>query len=120
MPEKNQIESLVERILSEGPLGMSAIAKIYGSFRDGCPTHPSTPTRHHLRGVTLPDGTIIRLEAVRISGRLMSSRAAVARFISQQQQEFPPSVPPTPVHSPASRNRTAEAASKELDNLGLR
>jgi hypothetical protein len=78
MPEPDEVVSLVDRILSEGPIGMSAAAKLYGTFRNGRPTHPSTPIRHHLRGVTLSDGRVVRLDAVRISGRLMTSRAAVA------------------------------------------
>ena len=111
-------ESLVERILSEGPIGMSAAARLYGSFRGGRPTHPTTPTRHHLRGVTLPDGRVVRLEAVRIAGRLMTSRAAVARFITVQQPDESPTVSPVP-RSPSARRLASDAAADQLARAGI-
>jgi hypothetical protein len=114
---KSHVESIVERILTEGPIGMSAAARLYGSFRGGRPTHPTTPTRHHLHGVILPDGQVVRLEAVRIAGRLMTSRAAVARFIAAQQIEQPPATPPT--RSPSARRRASEAAAEHLARAGI-
>ena len=85
--ESEQVDATewVGRILTEGPLGMSAAARLLGTFRDGKPTHPSTLVRWHHRGVTLPDGRTVRLEAVRINGRLVTSRAAVIRFVAAQQ-----------------------------------
>lgn len=112
------IETLVDRILAEGPIGVAVAAKLYGTFRDGRPTHPSTPTRHHLRGVTLPDGTVVRLEAVRIAGRLMTSRAAIIRFLAAQQVTTDPT-PPTTARSPAACKRAAAVAAAELDSLGI-
>lgn len=112
------VSTLVERILSEGPIGMSAAARLYGTFRGGRPTHPTTPTRHHLRGVTLPDGRVVRLEAVRIAGRLMTSRAAVARFITAQQPDEEPAVAPAP-RSPSARRRASEAAAEQLARAGI-
>lgn len=75
----------VNRILSEGALGMSAAARLLGTFRDGRPTHPSTVARWHRDGVTLADGRVIRLEAIRLNGRLVTSRAAIVRFVAAQQ-----------------------------------
>ncbi|MDB5314017.1 MAG: hypothetical protein JWO38_8219 [Gemmataceae bacterium] len=118
MDTRDQISALVERLLAEGPIGMSAAARLYGTYRDGRPTHPSTPTRHHMQGVTLPDGTLVRLEAVRISGRLMTSRAAVARFIAAQQSWAAPQVVRA-ARTPAARSRAADAAAAELDAAGF-
>jgi len=116
MPSSTSPTTIVDRILDEGPIGMSAAAKIYGSFRCGRPTHPSTPIRHHLHGVVLADGRTIRLEAIRIGGRLMTSRAAVVRFVAEQQL-----IPPVP--DSAARvetvRRPGAAASKQLDRLGI-
>ncbi|MDB5314051.1 MAG: hypothetical protein JWO38_8253 [Gemmataceae bacterium] len=110
---------LVERILAEGPLGMSAIARLCGKYRNGAATHPSTPKRWHSKGVTLTDGRVIKLDAVRLNGRLVSSRAALLRFIRAQQN--PPPAPPAPATpTPTARERAAAAASAELDSLGVK
>lgn len=77
----------VDRILSEGALGMSAAARLLGTFREGRPTHPSTVARWHRDGVTLADGRVIRLEAIRVNGRLVTSRGAIVRFIAAQQTQ---------------------------------
>ncbi len=117
MPDNSDITTLVDRILSEGPIGMSAAAKIYGTFRAGRPTHASTPTRHHLYGITLPDGTVLRLEAIRIAGRLMTSRAAVTRFVAVQQSDAPPAS--RAQSTPSVRRREATIAATQLDALGI-
>lgn len=119
MQPGEHIEELVDRILTEGPIGMAGAARLYGTYRGGRPTHPSTPTRHHLRGVTLPDGSVIRLEAVRIAGRLMTSRPAIVRFLTAQQI-IPDSSPSTTPRSPTACSRAAAAAAKQLDELGIK
>ena len=110
---------LVDQIMSEGPLGMSAIARLCRSFRGGVSTHPSTPPRWHTKGVVLADGRVGRLEAVRVNGRLISSRAALLRFIEAQQGPSPTAASP-PTVSPTARKQAAAAASAELDRLGIR
>src|SRR5262245_21539293 len=84
-PHIDPTQSLVETILSESPLGMSATARRLGTFRDGKATHPSTITRWATRGVQLPDGRLLKLEAVRVNGRLVTSWPAILRFIAAQQ-----------------------------------
>lgn len=54
------------------------------------PTHPSTVARWATRGVPGPDGSWIRLEAIRVHGRLMTSRPALVRFIAVLQVPVPP------------------------------
>lgn len=109
---------LVERIVSEGPIGLAAAAKLYGVYRGDRPTAPSTPYRHHTKGVPLADGTIVKLEAIRISGRVMTSRAAVLRFFAAQNS----ATNPQPVKNVPRRERqaAADAAEKELDALGVK
>lgn len=107
------IRKLIERLISEGAIGMTEAASLPGTFRGGRPCHPSTLTRWCLTGVRLPDGTVLRLEHFRVAGRLMTSRAALLRFLAAQQTG-PPDPPP---RSPAQRDRDAAAAGLELDNL---
>ena len=55
--------------------------------------------------VVLPDGRTVRLEHVRIGGRLMTSRAAVLRYIAAQQPAPDPTPADPPARSPAERRR---------------
>lgn len=111
--------TLVEKILAESPIGMTAAAKLFGTFKQGKPVHPSTVTRWASEGVQIPGGRL-RLEAVKIAGRLVTSRAAVVRFI-QGQQEEPAAGQTTPApRSPAERRRASDAAAQELDRIGIK
>jgi hypothetical protein len=98
---------LVERLTSEGLISMKDAAKLYGRA-----THKSTATRHAVKGVKLADGTVIRLEAIRVSGALVTSRAAVLRFFAAQNAPAD-ATPAEPTPTPKQRNRAAAAASKE-------
>ena len=93
---------------------MAAAARLLGTFRGGKPCHPSTLTRWCLSGVTLPDGSTLRLEHYRTAGRLMTSKAALLRFLAAQQV----AVPAQPVRSPAQRNRASEDAGTKLRDMG--
>lgn len=115
----HHIHELVEKILSEGPIGLSAAAKLYGNFRGGRPTSPSTVHRHFAKGVPLADGTVVRLEGIYVSGRVMTSRAAVVRFFAAQNP--PDDHQPAPsIATRTTRNRLAAAAEAELDALGVK
>jgi len=112
------VSSLIERIISEGSIGMSETARLLGSFRGGRPTHPSTPTRWCMDGVKLPDGSTLRLEHFRQAGRLMTSRAAVLRFLAAQQDNAVAESAAQP-RTPAQRKRAADAAETELEAMGV-
>lgn len=106
--------ALIERLVAEGPIGMTATARMLGTFRGGKPCHATTPTRWCLSGVKLSDGRTLRLEHYRTAGRLMTSRAAVLRFLAAQQVD-----PPSQLNrSPAQRTLDAEAAGRELESKG--
>lgn len=109
--------ALVERLMSEGPISMSGAAKLYGSFRGGKGTHASTVVRHATKGVRLADGTVLRLEAFRLGGRLMTSKQAVYRFAARQQVEA--TAEASPPRSPARRTASSAKADAELTRLGL-
>src|SRR5262245_10201201 len=107
-----------DRLLSEGLVSMPGIAKLLGELRGGRPVHPSTPYRWATRGVRLPDGSRLRLEALVLSGRPVSSRPALLRFIAGQQPAATKDAG-TPPRSPAARNRASEQAAEELKRLGI-
>jgi hypothetical protein len=113
---------LVDRILSEGPLGMSEAARRLGTIRGGTETHSSTPTRWATRGVRLADGTLLKLEAIRLNGRLATSWPAIVRFTAAQQDNPPAATHSTPAsatRTASARRRASEAAAKKLEAAGI-
>ncbi len=108
--DDNNITAIVERLTSEGFISMRDAANLY---RRG--THKSTPTRHALDGFKRSDGTVVKLEAVRVGGSLCTSRAAVLRFFVAQNASTP--VANQVSATPAKRTRAQAAASAELGAL---
>jgi hypothetical protein len=109
------VAELIDRILTENPIGLSAAARLFGSFRQNKPTNPATIFRWCVQGVKLPDGRRVRLEHVRLSNRLLTSRAACVRFLEAQQTD---PAPAPALDSPARRVRDADAAGRRLDEKG--
>jgi hypothetical protein len=106
------------RILSETTLSLAQAAARLPSFRLGKPVNASTVWRWINDGVKLPDGTTVRLEAVRLAGRWLTSAEALARFADAQTPhakrtaELPPRIP--------QRHRSDfERAERELVSWGL-
>jgi hypothetical protein len=112
-------ETLVARLVNEGLISMSAAARVYGQSRAGIPTHRSTPARHAITGVRLPDGRLLRLESVRVNGQLRTSRAAVLRFFETQNEPdaFPATSPIS--QSPSTLTHAHANAERELDRAGI-
>src|SRR4051812_10333093 len=65
-------------------IGLHEASKHTGSFRGGKPTCTATMTRWILRGVVAPDGTRVRLDAVRLGGKWLTSLDALQRFAERQ------------------------------------
>jgi hypothetical protein len=77
----------------------------------------SGPTvfRWATRGCRAADGTRVRLEYARIGGRLLTSRAALDRFLVALNS---PPEPSATSNTPARRSRAAVSASAELEREG--
>lgn len=119
VPPLGGTSELVERLVAEGLIGLSAAAKLYGSYRNGTPTTPSAVGRHVMQGVPGPGGSVLKLEAIRLNGRFMTTRQAVLRFFAAQQTPAPGSRPATgALRSPAARTRAATKAAEELERMG--
>ena len=76
---------------------------------------PSTAFRAAQKGVTLPDGTRVKLEAIRSGKKWLTTEAAVRRFLEAQQAS--PSMCGAPPRSPSARRRASEAAAAKADKL---
>jgi hypothetical protein len=114
-PIRSPSTELADRLLAEGLVSMSAIARMLGELKGGRPVHPSTPYRWATRGVLLRDGSRLKLEAIVLSGRPVSTRAALLRFIAAQQpDDTTDNSTSTPLSGPARRRRDSENAGREL------
>jgi hypothetical protein len=103
-------------IHSEPLLPLSAAAALVPPARRAKRTHPSTLLRWVLDGIRSSDGARIKLEAIRLGGRWMTTRSALQAFA----QRLTPDVdvkPPSPSHR--VRNRAEDAVEAELDRRRL-
>ncbi len=99
----NDSTAMVERLLGEGAkLSMVAAGVRLGEGQGGTPIHASTVSRWCLKGVKLPSGRRLSLEFVRAGGKLLTTRAAIVRFLAAQTAT--PDAGPTP-RTPAERRR---------------
>src|SRR5207253_5918892 len=64
----------------EQPIPLAIAAALVPPARNGKRTHFQTLYRWVIHGATGPSGTRIRLEAIRLGGRWMTSREALQRF----------------------------------------
>jgi hypothetical protein len=102
---------------SESPIPLAAATKLVPPARSGKQTHLSTLQRWILRGAKAPSGALVRLEAVRLGGRWMTSREALQRFAEALTPKIGDAAL-APV-TPANRQRAAERAGRELDRIGI-
>jgi hypothetical protein len=108
----------LNRLIDEGLIGVAETSRLLGTFRAGRPCHPSTVVRWMLDGIKLGDGRRLRLEHIRITDRLMTSKRALLRFLAAQQD--PSSIPDsTSPRSPAERRRAHAKAEAELKATGI-
>jgi hypothetical protein len=78
------------------------------------PVHPSTITRHILKGYRSPDGTLRKLAALRTPGGWVVTREAIVEFLAGITGDR------TGCRvTPAARSRAAERAEAECVRLGL-
>jgi hypothetical protein len=104
-------------ILTETTLSLSQAAKRLPPGRRGAPVSLACLLRWVLDGARAPEGEKVRLEAVRLGGRWITSVEALARFADRLTPKTSDS--PLPARTPRQRRRAAERAEKELERLGL-
>ena len=99
---------VVYDILCEDPQPLHQAARSSPVFRH---LSGKTLTRYALKGV-LRDGRRVKLEAVRVGGRLFTSSAALGRFV-EACNDAPEEV--AAARTPSARLRASERAAAELD-----
>ncbi|OAI41453.1 hypothetical protein AYO40_03080 [Planctomycetaceae bacterium SCGC AG-212-D15] len=104
-------------INSEDLLPLSAAARLLPPMRRGRPVSTSCLFRWIADGVKTPGGEVVRLEAIRMGGRWLTSKQALQRFAERQtpEREGQQTIP----RSPTSRQRAVERANRQLESLGI-
>lgn len=104
-------------LLSETVLSLAAAARSLPPSRRGRPVTVSCLMRWISDGVRLPSGAVVRLEAVRMGGRWLTSTEALRRFALSQTPAFNN---PSPMPRSASASqRAADRANRQLERIGI-
>jgi hypothetical protein len=101
---------------NEPPISLSAATRLLPPGRCGKPVTISCVFRWIVDGVLGPDGQRVRLEAVRVGGRWLTSVAALERFALAQTPQFKDA---GQVRTPGQRQRASERAARELKKVGI-
>jgi hypothetical protein len=105
-------------ILREHTLRLREIGQYLPTGRRGKRLSLSAALRWVLDGVRLPDGQRLKLEAVRVGNKWITSLEALERFAAAQTPRLDGDPAPAP-RTPTARRRASERAAKELEAAGI-
>lgn len=91
---------------------VSAAAKRYDD-------HPATWHRWLLKGLLMPDGSRLRLEAVMVGNTWFTSEPAIVRFISARTAKSGDLPAAPPVRTATQRRKASESAAAKLAGMGV-
>jgi len=117
MPDS--VPQVLTEIIAGDALGMGAAARLLPAHRGEGTARPSTIWRWVVQGARTPDGRIVRLEASRVGGRWLTSKAALARFAAALTPATSDTTPaPVRSRAPSARHKASEAAAASLARRG--
>jgi hypothetical protein len=105
-------------LLDETLVTLYEAARRLPPARRGRPVSFSCVLRWITDGIPGPDGQRVKLEAVRLGGRWLTSQEALARWAERLTPRLDSEPAPTP-RTPAQRRRASERAGKNLERLGI-
>jgi hypothetical protein len=126
--KKGEIILTAHNLLSEALLSFSQLANRLPAHRGKGRCCPATVWRWVSKGVRLSSGEILKLEAIRVAGRWLSTVEALDRFVDAQTEvrlgaaaanrREPRPVRPQ-VRTPGQRKRANERAARALAKAGI-
>jgi hypothetical protein len=99
----------------ESLISLSQAAARFPGHRGAERLHPATMTRWILKGVRAVDGRRVKLEAVRVGCRWLTSEPALQRFADALSG---PATDSAPSRTPTARQKASERAAAELRAMG--
>lgn len=103
---------------NETPLTLNSAARMFPPNRRGRPVSLSCILRWVLDGVRLSTGEVIRLEALRVGGRWLTTLEAIQRFAERQTPRLD-SEPGPSTRTPTRRERASQRAAQRLEEMGI-
>ena len=115
------VSEVVPQVLTEiesgEGLSLSAAGKLFPGHRGGKRVDPSTVFRWVTKGAKTPSGAAVALEAVRVGGRWLTSRGAIARFVSALTPHAEPRPEPRTLHFSSSECAQAKPPHDSLKKM---
>lgn len=103
---------------TEKLIPLAEACKLVPPARQGRKTHLPTLLRWILRGTRNPAGETVRLEAIRLGNRWMTSREALQRFVERLTPATDTPLQSVP-RTATARQRASERAAAELEKIGI-
>jgi hypothetical protein len=104
-------------LTNETTLSLAQAARLLPPSRGGRPVTLSCLLRWVLHGVRSPGGQLVRLDAIRLGGRWVTSREALQRFAEALTPRLGDPLPEQ--RTPTARQRASDRASRALEKLGI-
>jgi hypothetical protein len=105
-------------LTTESPLSLNQAARLLPAGRRNRPVSLGCVLRWVLHGAKAPSGELVRLDALRLGGRWITSRQALQRFAEALTPQIQ-GESSSPTRSPGRRRRAVEKAEQELGRLGI-
>ena len=119
MSQTSTIEpSVISEIQSGSGLSLAAVGRTLPGHRGNSSIDPATVFRWMKSGTRAANGAVVRLEAVRVGGRWVTSREAVARFIAASTTASSTDCPAPSPRPSGNATQRAAAANKRLEAIG--
>jgi len=109
----------MSEILKEEKLSIYDAAALFQGRTPGKNLCFSTIWRWILKGAHDVDGNIVRLEAVRLGGRWVTSREAIARFSENLTKGESIDSDEKKINTSSAERKRADQAAKKLKKLGI-
>lgn len=114
------VPQVLAEIQSGEGLSLSAAGRLFPGHRGGASVDPRTVFRWITRGTRTSGGQTVKLESVRVGGRWLTSRGAVARFVAALTDAAAPTSPAAPpaARTPTARRTASGRAAEALKRMG--
>ncbi|MBP3957172.1 DUF1580 domain-containing protein [Gemmata sp. G18] len=117
-PDVEPVAQVLAEIQTGDGLALSAAGRLFPAHRGTGTVGPSTVFRWLTKGAKANGGHLVRLEAVRVGGRWLTSRGAVARFVRALTDAATPAAPVPAPRTTSARQKASERAGRELVKRG--
>jgi hypothetical protein len=113
-------ELLLDEIAAGRGIYLSRAARLLPSYRQGRPVTISCLVRWILQGTQAPDGSRVRLEAVKGPAGWITAGPALARYLAARTPELGSDTPTSVIRRTlTARRKASERAARELDAIGI-